>query len=185
MLSKSLVALLRAPPRVRHFNSSAKARASVTSIDGANINYEVTPSTNFNSAPLLLVPGWAGISYDWGALKPMLAATAPVISFDPRGLGESGPNHADTKIDANVMAHDCAAVLKDYSADQRDKIDHVNVFGVSMGGMVSNKREGTHRCRAVIGPCSSFIYESSEIPNGSRFPCSPPLLFSSKCVGCT
>jgi 3-oxoadipate enol-lactonase len=81
-----------------------------------------------DGAPLLLVPGLGARSSVFDPLLPALRARHRVITFDPRGLGESGIG-GDVTL-AN-MALDTVAVL-DVAG-----VASAAVFGASMGGLIA------------------------------------------------
>ena len=81
-----------------------------------------------DGAPLLLIPGLGARSTVFDPLTPDLSRHHRVITFDPRGLGESGSGGDITM--AN-MALDVVAVL------DAAGVESAAVFGASMGGLIA------------------------------------------------
>ncbi len=79
--------------------------------------------------PLLLIPGLGATRRVFEPITPMLARRHRVITFDPRGVGDSEPGEATLTMP--LLASDAEAVL--------DAVDVVraDVFGASMGGVVA------------------------------------------------
>lgn len=81
--------------------------------------------------PLLLVMGLGYGRWGWEPLVPLLAPDFRVITFDNRGIGESG--HPEGPYTAAMMAEDCRSVLDAAGFDQ------VHVVGSSLGGMIAQE----------------------------------------------
>jgi pimeloyl-ACP methyl ester carboxylesterase len=81
-----------------------------------------------DGAPLLLIPGLGARSSVFDPITPDLSRRHRVITFDPRGLGESGIG-GDVTL-AN-MALDAVAVL------DGARVATAAVFGASMGGLIA------------------------------------------------
>lgn len=81
--------------------------------------------------PLLLVMGLGYGRWGWEPLVPLLAADFRVITFDNRGIGESG--HPEGPYTAAMMAEDCRSVLADAGAER------AHVAGSSLGGMIAQE----------------------------------------------
>lgn len=81
--------------------------------------------------PLLLVMGLGYGRWGWEPLVPLLAADFRVITFDNRGIGESG--HPDGPYTAAMMAEDCRSVLDAAGVNQ------AHVAGSSLGGMIAQE----------------------------------------------
>jgi pimeloyl-ACP methyl ester carboxylesterase len=79
--------------------------------------------------PLVLIPGLASGAHAFAELAPTLAADFRVITFDPRGIGESGVGTDDYTIAR--LAQDVTEVLDSLDAKP------AAVFGLSMGGLVA------------------------------------------------
>ena len=99
-------------------------RVTATTHDGVDLAVYVAG----DGAPLLLIPGLGARSTVFDPLAPELSRRHRVITFDPRGLGDSGNGGAVTL--AN-MALDAVAVL-----DAAD-VETAAVFGASMGGLIA------------------------------------------------
>jgi len=87
--------------------------------------------------PLVLIPGLATGAHAFAELAPMLAADFRVITFDPRGLGQSGVGTTDYTIAR--LAQDVAEILEALDAKP------AAVFGLSMGGLVAMELALSHR----------------------------------------
>lgn len=81
--------------------------------------------------PLLLVMGLGYGRWGWEPLLPLLAEDFRVITFDNRGIGESG--HPDGPYTAAEMAEDCVSVL------DAAGVEKAHVAGSSLGGMISQE----------------------------------------------
>lgn len=80
---------------------------------------------------VLLVQGLGYGRWGWEPLVPNLAGEFRVITFDNRGIGESGqPTGPYT---AAQMAEDCVSVLAAAA------VDRSHVIGTSLGGMISQE----------------------------------------------
>lgn len=99
----------------------------VTLAHGARIAYSVLGSPD--APPLLLLRPLGGSMDLWGAFRDALAERFRVVSFDPRGVGES--SDAPWFHSTRRMARDAIAVL------DHARLERVDVFGLSLGGMVA------------------------------------------------
>ena len=81
-----------------------------------------------DGAPLLLIPGVGARSSIFDQITPDLSRRHRVITFDPRGLGDSGSGGAVT---LTSMALDAVAVL------DAARVETAAVFGASMGGLIA------------------------------------------------
>lgn len=81
--------------------------------------------------PLLLVMGLGYGRWGWEPLVPLLAADFRVITFDNRGIGESG--HPEGPYTAALMAEDCRSVL------DAAGVERAHVAGSSLGGMIAQE----------------------------------------------
>ncbi len=79
--------------------------------------------------PIVCIPGLGSARHVYLPLIAALPASVPVISFDPRGVGES--DVPDAGYSMARLARDVHAVI----AELADRT--VTVFGASMGGMVA------------------------------------------------
>ena len=100
--------------------------------------------------PLLLIMGYRGSSFMWGeAFLSLLARHFQVLVFDNRGTGLS--DKPDTPYTIATMADDTAGLLAHLG------LSRVNIFGVSMGGMIAQElalRHPKHVKRLILG-CTS------------------------------
>ena len=103
-----------------------------------------------DGAPVLLIMGLGCTSDLWFRTRPVLAKQYQTIVFDNRGVGQSdmppGPYALET------MSSDAAAVL------DAAGVQSVNVFGVSMGGMIAQEFALNYptRVRSLILGCTTF-----------------------------
>jgi pimeloyl-ACP methyl ester carboxylesterase len=99
-------------------------RLTATTNDGIELAVFVVG----DGSPVLLIPGLGARSTVFDPITPDLSVHHRVITFDPRGLGESGSGGEVTL--AN-MALDVVAVL------DAAQLVSVAVFGASMGGLIA------------------------------------------------
>ena len=100
--------------------------------------------------PLLLIMGYRGSSFMWGeAFLSLLAQHFQVVVFDNRGTGLSAK--PDTAYTMATMADDTADLLAHLG------LSRVNVFGVSMGGMIAQELALRHprRVKRLVLGCTS------------------------------
>jgi pimeloyl-ACP methyl ester carboxylesterase len=79
--------------------------------------------------PLLLIMGLGYARWAWDPIVPQLSTRYRVITFDNRGIGESGI--PDGPYTVAEMATDALAVLESAAADR------AHVVGASLGGMIA------------------------------------------------
>ncbi len=125
-----------AAPASRYGGRVAETHLTARTADGAGLSVYITGDGD----PLLLIPGLgAGRS----AFTPILADLAKahrVITFDPRGIGES-EGSGNTRLTA--MALDVVGVL------DAAEIAAAAVFGASMGGLVAQHVVVDHPSRVA------------------------------------
>ncbi len=92
-----------------------------------NIYYE----THGEGEPLLLINGYGQYSGHWEALVPVFSGEFKVIIFDNRGTGRS--DKPKLEYTAKMMADDAKGLLDALG------IKRAHVFGISMGGMISQE----------------------------------------------
>ncbi|MFZ0180336.1 MAG: alpha/beta hydrolase [Candidatus Dormiibacterota bacterium] len=102
----------------------AEAHLTARTADGVSLSVVVTGDGD----PLLLIPGLGAGRSAFNPIVPELARAHQVITFDPRGIGDS-EGGANTTMTA--MALDAAAVL------DAAGVASGAVFGASMGGLVA------------------------------------------------
>jgi pimeloyl-ACP methyl ester carboxylesterase len=114
---------------------------SVT-VPGARLYYEVRG----NGGPLLLVIGSPMASADFAPLADALAGDHTVVTYDPRGHGNSTIDDPDEDSTADSRADDIAAILDDLGAESAD------VFGSSGGAVTGLALVARHpgRVRTLI-----------------------------------
>lgn len=106
-------------------------------VGGNNIYYEVLGQGD----PLVMVHGFGHYSLQWGKLPAEFAKQYQVIMVDNRGTGRS--DKPDIPMTIPMLADDLARVLDALS------IDRVNIFGVSMGGLISQRFALNHHERVI------------------------------------
>jgi len=90
-----------------------------------NLYYEI----HGTGKPLILIPGFASGAWTWFCQTEELAKNFRVITFDPRGIGQSGN---DTKnLSLETFVEDVVQILDDL------KIEKANVLSASFGGFVA------------------------------------------------
>src|SRR5260370_12392719 len=119
------------------------SREYAHSKDGLKIRYE----RRGKGDPVAVIMGFGGSGRGWG--EPFLGAmekSFELIVIDNRGTGESDkPEKGWTVAD---MADDAAAVL------DHAKVPRAHIFGISMGGMISQEftlRHGSRVLGLVLG----------------------------------
>jgi len=116
-------------------------------INGINLYYETWGDPN--SPPLLLIGGLSAYTRSWDKLLPTLSQNFRVIVFDNRGVGKSDKPPPPYSMD-------------EFAADTLGLLDHlgikvVDVFGVSMGGMIAQHLALKYpkRVRCLVLGCTS------------------------------
>ena len=101
---------------------------SVALTDGGRIAYQIHGGQN-RGTPVLLVRPLGGSMALWGAFRDALSQAYRVVSFDPRGAGDSSAE--PTWVSTQSLARECVQVL-----DHLD-VTQAHVFGISLGGMTA------------------------------------------------
>lgn len=96
--------------------------------DGGSLAYEILRGAD-EGPPLLLHRPLGGTTALWGPFREALSGRFRVISFDPRGVGQS--SDAKPLTTTRSMAADALALLDHLG------VPAAHVFGLSLGGMVS------------------------------------------------
>ena len=91
-----------------------------------HLHYEVYG----NGEPLVLIPGFAGGAWMWFRHAP-LATKFRVVTFDPRGIGQS--SFGSEPLTIRLLADDLAALLREL------RIDKAHILGASFGGFVGQE----------------------------------------------
>jgi pimeloyl-ACP methyl ester carboxylesterase len=81
--------------------------------------------------PLILIPGFAAGAWIWFKQVEPLSRKFRVITFDPRGIGQSDYSEGSATI--RLMADDVAALLRGL------KIERAHILGASFGGFVAQE----------------------------------------------
>jgi pimeloyl-ACP methyl ester carboxylesterase len=92
-----------------------------------DIHYEVYG----DGEPLVLIPGFAAGAWIWFKQVVSLAPKFKVITFDPRGIGQS--SFASEPLTMRLLADDTAALLHGL------EIEQAHILGVSFGGFVAQE----------------------------------------------
>ena len=100
---------------------------SIAKIGDVNLYYEI----HGNGEPLLLIMGYGSSSGHWFVIRDRLAKEHRIIMFDNRGTGRS--DKPDIPYTAEMMTGDVIGLLDAIG------IGAINVFGVSMGGMLAQE----------------------------------------------
>ncbi len=79
--------------------------------------------------PLILIPGFASGAWTWFCQTKELSKDFHVITFDPRGIGQS--KNDTTNLSMETFVADVLWILDDL------KIEKANVLGASFGGFVA------------------------------------------------
>ena len=96
-------------------------------LSGFELHYEVYG----NGVPLVLIPGFAGGAWMWSRQVAPLATKFRVVTFDPRGIGQS--SFGSEPLTIRLLADDLAALLREL------RIDKVHILGASFGGFVAQE----------------------------------------------
>jgi pimeloyl-ACP methyl ester carboxylesterase len=117
---------------------------SVT-VNGTELWYE----RRGTGEPLLMVMGMGGGRRHWGeAFSDLIAHDFDAISYDHRGIGESGPLEGELSI--RRLADDALGLLDALS------LPSAHVLGISMGGMVAQELalRASQRLRTLTLGCT-------------------------------
>jgi pimeloyl-ACP methyl ester carboxylesterase len=125
-----------AAPASRYGGRVAEMRLTARTTDGVGLSAVITGDGD----PLLLIPGLGAGRSAFDPILPGLVKAHRVITFDPRGIGES-EGAANATLAA--MALDVVAVL-----DAAD-VASAAVFGASMGGLVAQHLVVDHPARVA------------------------------------
>ncbi|MBM4446472.1 MAG: alpha/beta hydrolase [Chloroflexi bacterium] len=120
-----------------------------------NIYYE----SQGDGEPILLIQGYGQYSGHWETLIPPLSKEYRVISFDNRGTGRS--DKPDIPYTMKMMADDAKGLLDAIG------VDSAHVFGVSMGGMISQEFALNHpdKLISLILGCTQCGGEKTILPS--------------------
>jgi 3-oxoadipate enol-lactonase len=113
-----------AAPAARYGDRVPTERLTATTTDGVVLAVFVAGEGD----PLLLIPGLGARASVFDPIVPELTRRHRVITFDPRGLGQSGNGGGVT---LSSMALDAVAVL------DAAGVTAAAVFGASMGGLIA------------------------------------------------
>jgi pimeloyl-ACP methyl ester carboxylesterase len=96
-------------------------------LSGIELHYEVYG----NGQPLVLIPGFAGGAWMWSRQVAPLATKFRVVTFDPRGVGQS--SFGSEPLTIRLLADDLSALLREL------RIDKAHILGASFGGFVGQE----------------------------------------------
>ena len=115
-------------------------------LGNVDLHYEVYGSGD----PLVLIPGFTAGAWIWSRNVAQLATKFRVVTFDPRGIGQSTFDSEPSTM--RLLADDTAALL------QLLEIDHAHILGVSFGGFVAQEFALAHpeATRTLSLCCTSF-----------------------------
>jgi pimeloyl-ACP methyl ester carboxylesterase len=116
------------------------------SVNGFLLHYEVEGA----GQPLVLIPGFASGRSIWTMQIPALSRHFRVISFDPRGVGESEKPEGPQSI--SLLADDLALLLLALH------VPSAHILGVSFGGFVAQEFALKYplMTRKLVLCCTSF-----------------------------
>lgn len=90
--------------------------------------------TQGNGEPLILIPGFASGAWSWFRQIEDLSKDFQVITFDPRGVGQSKANESDLQnLSMQTFAADIRQILEEL------EIETAHVLGASFGGFVAQE----------------------------------------------
>lgn len=96
-------------------------------LGNVDIHYEVYG----NGETLVLIPGFAAGAWIWFKHVASLASKFKVVTFDPRGIGQS--SFESEPLTMRLLADDTAALLHGLG------IEEAHILGVSFGGFVAQE----------------------------------------------
>lgn len=101
--------------------------------------------------PLVLISGFASGAWIWYRQIKELAKDFRVITFDPRGVGQSKVSD-ETPVSIEVIADDTAQLL------DKLNIEKANILGASFGGFVAQEfaLKYPEKLKKLILACTSF-----------------------------
>lgn len=103
---------------------------SLAELNGFRLSYE----SHGAGDPLILIPGFASGAWTWFGQVEDLAKNFQVVTFDPRGIGQSKANENDLRnLSMKTFVADVAGLLDHL------KIEKAHVLGASFGGFVAQE----------------------------------------------
>lgn len=99
-----------------------------------------------NKAPILFVTGFIGVRAFWDPFMRTLPSDRPIISFDQRGTGTSGP--FETPLTMEQLADDAIAVIDEADQGPVDLIGHS--MGACIGWIIADKASDRLRSAALV-----------------------------------
>ncbi|MFV0389542.1 MAG: alpha/beta fold hydrolase [Pyrinomonadaceae bacterium] len=117
-----------------------------------NNSVRIRFESNGNGTPLILVPGFASGAWLWFCQIEFLSKHFRVLTFDPRGVGESTIKDEFATASIEGISSDIKLLIDEL------ELDKVNILGTSFGGFVAQKfaLENASRVENLILACTSF-----------------------------
>jgi len=118
-------------PRARAGVTAGSSNGSCRSAESGGVRLAWTEAGDADAPSVLLIHGLGYDRFGWGPVLRLLARRFRVVTFDNRGIGDSGtpPGPYSTA----RMAADALAVLDDAG------VERAHVVGTSLGGMVAQE----------------------------------------------
>lgn len=129
---------------------------SYVKLESFDLFYEI----HGTGEPLVLISGFASGAWIWYRQIEELAKDFKVITFDPRGVGQSVIS-TDTTVSIEAIADDTARLLDEL------EIKKANLLGASFGGFVAQEFALKHsdKLKKLILACTSFGGANHIAPN--------------------
>jgi pimeloyl-ACP methyl ester carboxylesterase len=132
------------------------------SVPGANLYYELR-----GSGPVLMLIGHPMDSAPFAVIASLLAADHTVVTYDPRGFGQSTIEDPDQDADPDLIADDVYQVLNAVGNGP------AQVFGSSGGAVTALALASRHpgSVRTIVAhepPVAAFLPDAKEAERGTR-----------------
>lgn len=114
-------------------------------------NFDLFYEIHGTGEPLVLISGFASGAWIWYRQIEELARNFKVITFDPRGIGQT-QIPAETEVSIEAIAEDTAQLL------DKLEIEKTNILGASFGGFVAQEfaLKYPEKLKKLILACTSF-----------------------------
>lgn len=140
-----------------HCSAVSEQRLYANAADGSAL----AMSVEGEGQPLLLIPGLGATRRVFDPLVPALRERHRVVSFDPRGVGES--ERGTAPLTMALLAADAVAVI-----DTAGGTGQISVFGASMGGVVAQQLAVDHPDRLL-----RLVLAATQPPGSHAIPADP------------